>query len=306
LTVFSKTTPDNDFLYKEFGMTHDNFSKSQLKKQMNAYTKKFHPDKNKDKDTVAQWHKYQEYFEILNDDKKRAEYDRLGYENYKAASAGGGGGGGGYGGGHGGFGGFGGGGFEDIFEKFFGGGGRGQQHRQPVPRTSDLQYKVQITLKDAFLGELKHFPVTRTILCKKCKGTGADNPSEVSTCPGCRGTGAKTYIRQFGPGMVQQVRTVCDQCSGRGKTFKTECTSCRGRKVERIKEVLDLKLDPGLSDGTQVKYSGKADEEPDKETGDLIVTIGIEEDKVFRRDGANLYTKITISLEEVKKINFVI
>ena len=270
---------------------------------MKKYTFEYHPDKNKDKNAQATLLKYKEYFDILEDDSKRTIYDKYGLEEAKKAGKEGypGGGGGGAGGGFGGFGGF-----EDIFEKFFGGGGGGgggRQHRQ-VRRTPDSQVKIQVSLKDAFMGGIHHFQLPRTILCKKCKGVGANDPRDVATCSGCQGTGAKTYYRQFGPGMVQQVRTVCDQCQGKGKTFKSKCSSCKGNKVERITETLEIKIDPGISDGTTVKYSDKADESPEHETGDLFVTIGVDTHPQFRRDGANLYTKVTISLEEVCKSIF--
>lgn len=39
----------------------------------------------------------------------------------------------------------------------------------------------------------------------------------VRTCQGCKGRGIKVTIRQIGPGMVQQMQSSCNECSGEGK-----------------------------------------------------------------------------------------
>lgn len=38
------------------------------------------------------------------------------------------------------------------------------------------------------------------------------------TCRGCNGRGVKIQLRQIGPGIVQQVQSVCGQCQGQGNT----------------------------------------------------------------------------------------
>ena len=44
----------------------------------------------------------------------------------------------------------------------------------------------------------------------------------VRTCAGCKGRGIKVTFRQIGPGMVQQMQSSCNECSGEGK----ENTTC--------------------------------------------------------------------------------
>ena len=39
----------------------------------------------------------------------------------------------------------------------------------------------------------------------------------VRTCQGCKGRGIKVTLRQIGPGMVQQMQSSCNECSGEGK-----------------------------------------------------------------------------------------
>ena len=94
-------------------------SASDVKRAYRKLALKFHPDKNPD-DTQAEekFKEAAEAYEVLQDDQKRAQYDRFGHEGLKG---GGGPGGAGFGGMN----------MEDIFSQFgdiFGGGfGGGQQ-----------------------------------------------------------------------------------------------------------------------------------------------------------------------------------
>lgn len=292
LLVSAKVTKD---LYAMFDMSRSSFDKEAMRKKMKKILLKYHPDKNKAPDAQEKLLEFREAFEILEDDQKRAVYDRAGYEAAKNHGEGGGHGGHG----HGGFGGFD---PNDIFEKFFGGGrggGFGGHHHQQQRRTPDSRVELRVSLEDAFQGRSHRVQFPRTKLCRKCKGVGAANPKDVTSCNSCAGTGSKTFYRQFGPGMVQQVRAQCDSCGGKGKTFKSKCPSCHGNKVERVNEELDIKIEPGAMDGHTIKFPKSADEAPGHETGDLFIVLGIEPNAQFRRDGANLYTKMNISLKEV-------
>jgi DnaJ-class molecular chaperone len=278
-------------LYGMFDMKRTSFNKDLLNKRMKKLVLKYHPDKNKSPDASQRLLEYREAFEILEDDQKRAIYDAHGYEAAKNAGQGQpppGHGAGGFGG------------FDasDLFERFFGGGARGH-HRPATPRTPDANLELHISLEDAYKGRKHRLQLPRTVLCKHCKGLGAQSPKDVQECSACHGSGMRTFYRQFGPGMVQQVRAACETCQGRGRTFKTKCHTCHGNKVERITQDLDLTIDPGVLDGTSVKFPKLADEAPEHDTGDLFVVLKVDPHARFRRDGANLHTKLTISLKEV-------
>lgn len=282
-------------LYQLFDMTRSSFDKEQLKKRMKKILLKYHPDKNKDPGAQEKLLEYKEAYDILEDDQKRAVYDQGGFEAAKSHGEGGPGAGAGAGG----FAGFGGFDANDLFERFFGGRGFAHGGHQQQRRTSDSRLELRISLEDAFQGRTHHVQYPRTKLCQKCKGVGAANPKDVSACSSCAGTGSKTFYRQFGPGMVQQVRTTCDACGGKGRTFKSKCPSCHGNKLERVNEDLEIRIEPGVPDGHTIKFPKQADEAPEHTTGDLYLLLTIDPHPHFRRDGANLYTKLTISLREV-------
>lgn len=55
------------------------------------------------------------------------------------------------------------------------------------------------------------------------------------------------HIQQIGPGMVQQIQTVCIECKGQGERInpKDRCEDCSGAKVTREKKIIEVHVDKG-------------------------------------------------------------
>lgn len=55
-------------------------------------------------------------------------------------------------------------------------------------------------------------------------------------------------ITQLGPGMVQQVQSVCSECRGKGETInpKLRCKTCSGQKVVDDHKILEVHVDKGM------------------------------------------------------------
>lgn len=68
-------------------------------------------------------------------------------------------------------------------------------------------------------------------------------------------------------------------------------------------EVVRVDIPAGAPDGLSIKVSGQADESPDWETGDLVFKVITEPHLRYERQGSNLYTVETISLNEVKLVS---
>lgn len=66
-------------------------------------------------------------------------------------------------------------------------------------------------------------------------------------CPLCKGRGMQIHIQQIGPGMVQQIQTVCIECKGQGERInpKDRCESCSGAKVIREKKIIEVHVEKG-------------------------------------------------------------
>ena len=56
-------------------------------------------------------------------------------------------------------------------------------------------------------------------------------------------------IQQLGPGMVQQIQTVCSECQGQGERIsaKDRCKNCQGKKTTRERKILEVHIDKGQS-----------------------------------------------------------
>jgi DnaJ-class molecular chaperone len=72
-------------------------------------------------------------------------------------------------------------------------------------------------------------------------------------------------------------------------------------KLQRITladgKTIDLKLPPGLEDGTRIRLGGKGEEGPGGR-GDAIVTIEIAPHRFFTRDGNNIRLELPVTLKE--------
>jgi DnaJ-class molecular chaperone len=146
--------------YSVLGVTKT-ASLADIKKAFRKLAKQYHPDQNKDPQAAAKFAEVNTAYEIVGDEKKRAQFDRgeidaegkPRFQGFESA-----GGPGGFGGEAGGFefnfgtggrgGGFGGGGFDDILSEMFGGraqraGGSGRARGAP-PRGEDVQVTGQI------------------------------------------------------------------------------------------------------------------------------------------------------------------
>ena len=102
----------------------------------------------------------------------------------------------------------------DIFSSFFGGGGGGMGGRARGPRKGeDVVHALKCSLEDFYSGSTRKLSVSKNILCPQCDGSGAKS-GQVTRCTSCNGQGVKLQIRQLGPGMLQQVQSVCEVCRG--------------------------------------------------------------------------------------------
>ncbi|MFC7535780.1 DnaJ C-terminal domain-containing protein [Sphingomonas sp. GCM10030256] len=62
-------------------------------------------------------------------------------------------------------------------------------------------------------------------------------------------------------------------------------------------KTIDLKLPPGVEDGTRIRLAGKGESGPGG-TGDAMVTIAIEPHRFFTRDGQDIRLTLPVTLKE--------
>lgn len=53
------------------------------------------------------------------------------------------------------------------------------------------------------------------------------------TCSTCDGSGMQVEVQRIGPGMIQQIQSMCTDCGGQGEKIneKDRCKVCSGHKV---------------------------------------------------------------------------
>ena len=271
--------------YEVLGVSRD-ASDQELKSAYRKLALKYHPDRNPG-DHVAEekFKEASEAYQVLCDADKRAAYDRYGHAGVS-------------GGGPGGFGGFSGAVdlgdiFGDLFGEMFNMSG-GQQRSARQLRGDDLRFDLAIDFEEAVFGTEKEIKIRRLEVCDICKGTGSASGRGPSVCPQCHGRGQIRYQQGF-----FSVARTCSTCAGRGSIISDPCQTCRGetRLTREIK--LNVKVPPGVEEGTRIRYTGEGDVgRGGAQSGDLYVVLSIRKHDFFEREGQNLHCVIPISFPQ--------
>ena len=260
-----------------------NASAEEIKKAYRKLAREYHPDVNKAPDAEAKFKEVKEAYDVLSDDQKRARYDQFGHEDPAA----------GFGGGAGGFSGADFGGFGDIFDMFFGGGGR----RDPnaPQRGNDLQYTLTIEFKEAVFGKETDITIPRTETCDTCHGSGAKPGTRPETCSVCRGTGQQEIAQNTPFGRIVN-RRVCSACGGRGKIVRERCTTCGGSGQVKRQRKIHIKIPAGVDDGSQLRISGEGEAGlRGGPPGDLYVVLRVKSHPFFEREDDDIYCEVPLT-----------
>jgi len=278
--------------YEVLGVSKE-ATKDEIKKAYRKQALKYHPDKNPgDKKSEENFKEAAEAYEVLSNDEKKARYDRFGHAGMGNSG-----------------GGFSGGGMtmEDIFSSFgdifgdaFGGFGAfgGSRRGRRINKGSNLRVKVKLTLREIANGTEKKIKVNKYDTCSHCKGTGADDPSSLSTCSTCHGSGHVTRITNTMLGQMQTT-AVCPTCGGEGKSITKKCTACYGEGIVQKEEVIKINIPAGVGKGMQMTVGGKGNA-PRRGgvNGDLLVVIDEEEHDELIREGNDLIYNLFISIPD--------
>ncbi|GAA6047945.1 hypothetical protein JCM3770_006437 [Rhodotorula araucariae] len=276
-------------------------SANEIKKAYYGLAKRYHPDSSTEKDAKEKFVEIQEAYDILSDDKKRADFDRFGSASTQpgfdsdayaraTSSFGGAGFGDFFGGGAGGPGG------ADIFESLFGAFGRGGAAgpRQAAPVGDDIEVSIAVPFIDAAKGATRTIAVSPVVDCHTCHGSGMKEGMKKTSCASCGGSGTRTFTIQSG----FQMASTCAACGGSGSVAPpgSNCGTCAGVGKVRERRTVEVKIPPGVDDGMKIRLDGKGDAPLGGKgrNGDLFVRINVQPSKVFTRQGSNLYQNVSV------------
>uniref|UniRef100_A0A8C7Q777 Uncharacterized protein n=1 Tax=Oncorhynchus mykiss TaxID=8022 RepID=A0A8C7Q777_ONCMY len=248
----------------------------EIKKAYRKLALKYHPDKNPNEG--EKFKLISQAYEVLSEPKKRDLYDQGGEQAIKDGGMGGGGS------------------PMDIFNMFFGGGGRMPQRDR---RGKNVVHQLTVTLEEMYNGTNRKLALQKNVICGKCEGYGGKKGA-LQTCGSCKGRGVEIKVQQIGPGMIQQIQTMCAECQGEGERFnsKDRCKTCNGHKVERKKKILEVHIDKGMKGGQKIPFHGEGDQEPGLEPGDVVIVLDQQDHPVYQRQEDDLHMKMNIKLVE--------
>ena len=274
-------------------------SADEVKQAFRRLALKYHPDRNSSNKQEAEerFKEISEAYEVLGDAQKRTTYDQYGHEGLSGAFR------------HGNFSwedfshfedlsDLFGGSLEDLFSSFglgglFGlrgrGGGRGTGRDG-----ADLEYVLDLELKDVLQGSEHGIQFRRRELCRECGGRGTRRADGRQPCPDCQGTGQRRFTQGF-----FTMATPCSRCQGEGEILKDACPSCRGEGLASAERKLTVKVPAGVDSGMRLKLSGEGEAGlRGSARGDLYVLIRVKRHEFLRRDGNDLTCEMPIRMTQ--------
>jgi molecular chaperone DnaJ len=264
-----------------------NATDDEIKRAYRQLARQYHPDANPGDDAAAE--RFKEIsvaYDTLSDAEKRRRYDMFGPEGVNAG-AGGAGDPFGFG-------------LNDLFDAFFGGGdafGRGRGPSGP-PRGPDAETVMTLTLAEVVTGITKGVDLDMPVGCEQCNGSGCAPGTHSERCPNCSGSGEVRTVRRS---MLGQIVTSgpCPECSATGQIIPSPCPQCRGDGRIRGSRHLEVEVPAGIDDGQRLRLSGRGPSAPrGGVSGDLYVTVRVQDDPRFVRDGTDLHTVRRVAMTQ--------
>jgi DnaJ-class molecular chaperone len=236
-------------------------SADEIKRAHRKLALKFHPDRNKDnKDAEERFKEIQEAYDVLSDPQKRQNYDQFGHAGV------------GVGAGHGGAG-------VDPFEAFRraqrGRGGYQQWRGGPNTTVEDFDFNAGDFDNGQFSEIFEQLFGGR----RRRAGGGA-----------ARGASSRGATFDRGGDVDYPISLTFAQAA-RGTTLPLSIN--RGGKLEKI----EIKVPPGVKDGSRVRIKGQGEQGPGG-AGDLFIVTTVHPHPYYRRDGLDILLDLPLSMYE--------
>ena len=248
-------------------------SADEIKKSYRSLSKKYHPDVNPN--GTEQFKEIAEAYDVLSNPDKKANYDNSKSNPFQGTP------------------------YADMFSQMFRNGN--SQFKQPRRKNApDKVIKVQVSPVESYLGSNKELHYVKNNHCHTCNGSGG----EQQMCGTCKGQGFE--IKTYGTGfMVQQIRSACNTCGGRGYTLVHKCYGCGGQGVKSTANNIKITLPRGIDSGQFLKVENAGDFR-NGEYGDLVIQVELVNKDGYEKMNDDLIYNLYLNLEETQQEKYVI
>jgi len=245
--------------YNILGVKRD-ASEQEIKRAYRRLARKYHPDVNPgDKSAEDRFKKINEAYEVLSDKEKRQKYDQYG-DQWQYA---------------------------DQFAKA---GGRRSTvwGFSPGGGAQSLHFE-EGDLDSLFGGLFQGFGTgTFSRRVRPRRGRNIEHPVEVTLEEAYHGTNRILSL---------ETEEACPSCGGSGRIQNILCSACRGSGTAARLKRLEVKIPPGVKDGSRVRIAGKGEPGYDGgNSGDLYLVTSVKPHRVFERKGDDLHVEVTVPL----------
>jgi len=120
------------------------------------------------------------------------------------------------------------------------------------------------------------------------RGRDVQQPVEVTLEEAYQGTARVLQMEREEP---------CPTCGGQGQVAGALCHVCRGAGAVVKPRRLEVKIPPGVRDGSRVRVAGEGGVGP-AGTGDLYLVVSVRPHERFERRGDDLYTEVDVPLTD--------
>ena len=242
--------------YNILGIKRD-ASEADIKRAYRRLARQLHPDVNPgDKSAEAKFKEINEANEVLSDKEKRKKYDQFGDQWQHA-------------------------------DQMSQAGARQSPFRDARQGASQ---RVQFEGEDVdsmFDVLFPGFTTRGSSRRRPRRGQNIDYPLEITLEEAYHGANRALTLESAQP---------CPACGGTGRIQSVPCSQCRGSGVIAHPERLEVKIPPGVQNGSRVRIAGKGGQGDGGTRGDLYLVISVKLHQLFERQGDDLRVEVSVPL----------
>ncbi len=247
----------NKDYYQILGVNR-NASEKEIKQAYRRLARKHHPDLNPgDKSAEARFKEMNAAYEVLSNPEKRKKYDQFGDQ-------------------------------WEYAEQFAKAGGQGGVRWDVGKGGTTFEYGDVSGLGDIFSSLFGGAGMGSRMKRGPQRGQDVESPVDISLEEAYRGSRRVVQLQTTEP---------CTACGGTGRVGNRVCTMCGGAGGKVIPRRLEVKIPPGVKDGSRIRMAGEgASGRAGGNKGDLYLVVRVLPHKLFERKGDDLYSEVSVPL----------